>query len=93
MAEVAIDKVSTTTAIETLDAGNTTMAAQRSQIGNFNLTLDEVERWELRHALEQCVTGTHDERCHADSAQYHDQLAGDELRLRTLLDKVRRLAF
>ena len=69
------------------------MAVQQSQTGNFNLTLNEVEREELIHALEQCVTETHDEKCHADSAQYHDQVAGDESRLRTLLQRVRRLTF
>jgi uncharacterized protein YbcI len=61
------------------------------QSENYNLALDEDERQELLHALEQCATETHDEKRHADSAQYHDQAAGEESRLRTLLERVRRL--
>ena len=56
------------------------------------MTLDEVERRELIRALEQCVIETHDEKRHADSAPYHDQVAGDESRLQTLLKRIRRLA-
>jgi len=66
------------------------MATQQSRI--HNLALDEEEREELLQVLEQCVTETCDEKRHTDSAQYRDRVAGEESRLRTLLEKVRRLA-
>ena len=66
------------------------MAVEQSQ--NYKLALDEDEREELLHALEQCTTETHDEKRNADSTQYHDQVAGKESRQRTLLERVRRLA-
>ncbi len=66
------------------------MAARESQ--NYDLALDEEERQELIHALEQCVTETNDKKRHADSAAYRDQVASEESRLRTLLVRVRRLA-
>jgi uncharacterized protein YbcI len=66
------------------------MAAEQCE--NYNLALDEDEREELLHALEQCATETHDEKRHADSIQYRDHVAGDESRVRTLLERLRRLA-
>ena len=66
------------------------MVTQRSQ--NYNLALDEEERKELLQVLEQCVTETRDEKRHTASAQYRDRVAGEESRLRTLLEKVRGLA-
>jgi hypothetical protein len=66
------------------------MATQQSRI--YNLALDEEEREELLQVLEQCVTETRDEKRHTDSTQYRDRVAGEEARLRTLLEKVRRLA-
>src|SRR5579863_8695116 len=66
------------------------MAPEQCQ--NYNLALDEDEREELLHALGQCATATHDEKHHADSTQYRDQVAGDESCLRTLLERVRQLA-
>lgn len=68
------------------------MAGRPSQTGDFNLTLDDDERWELIRALEQCVTETHDEKRHTDSSQYRETIAGQESSLRTLLTKVRGLA-
>jgi uncharacterized protein YbcI len=65
------------------------MAGQQSQV--YNLALDERERKELVHALEQCVTETHDEKCHADSFEHRAEVASDESRLRTLLERVSRL--
>ena len=38
------------------------------------------------------VTETGDEKRHTDSAQYRGRVTSEELRLRTLLEKVRRLA-
>jgi hypothetical protein len=66
------------------------MATQQSRI--YNLALDEEEREELLQVLEQCVTETRDEKRHTDSTQYRDRVASEESRLRTLLEKVRRLA-
>ena len=66
------------------------MATQQSQI--YNLALDEDERRELLQVLEQCVTSTRDEKRHTDSAEYRGRVAAEESRLRTLLEKVRRLA-
>jgi hypothetical protein len=66
------------------------MATQQSRI--YNLALDEEEREELLQVLEQCVTETRDEKRHTDSSQYRDRVAGEESRLRTLLEKVRLLA-
>lgn len=66
------------------------MATQQSRI--YNLALDDEEREELLQILEQCVTETRDEKRHTDSVQYRDRVASEEARLRTLLDKVRRLA-
>jgi hypothetical protein len=65
------------------------MATQQSRI--YNLALDEEERMELLQVLEQWVTDTRDEKRHTDSIQYRDMVAGEESRLRTLLEKVRRL--
>lgn len=66
------------------------MATQQSRI--YNLALNEEEREELLRVLEQCVSETRDEKRHTDSAQYRDRVADEESRLRSLLEKVRRLA-
>jgi hypothetical protein len=66
------------------------MATQQSQV--YNLALAEDERMELLQVLEQCVTATRDEKRHTDSAEYKGRVAAEEVRLRTLLEKVRRLA-
>jgi hypothetical protein len=65
------------------------MSTQQSEI--YNLALDEEERKELFQVLQQCVAETRDEKRHTDSAQYRDRVAGEESRLRNLLEKVRRL--
>lgn len=66
------------------------MAIQQSRL--YGLTLNEEEREELLQVLEQCVAETRNEKRHTDSAQYRDRVASEESRLRTLLEKVRRLA-
>ena len=66
------------------------MATQQSQI--YHLDLYDEERKELLQVLEQCVTETRDEKRHTASAEYRARVAGEELRLRTLLEKVRWLA-
>jgi hypothetical protein len=70
-------------------AESTTMVAQQSQ--SYNLALDEDEREELLQVLEQCVTDTREEKRHTDSTKYRDRIAGEESRLRTLLERLRRL--
>jgi hypothetical protein len=65
------------------------MATQQSRI--YNLALDEEERKELLQVLDHCVTETRDEKRHTDSPQYRDSIAGEESRLRALLEKVRQL--
>jgi hypothetical protein len=65
------------------------MTNQQSRI--YNLALDEDERKELLQVLEECVTETRDEKRHTDSAQYREMVAGNESRLETVLEKVRRL--
>jgi hypothetical protein len=65
------------------------MATQQSRI--YNLALDEEERKELLQVLEQWVTDTRDEKRHTHSTEYRAMVAGEESRLRTLLEKVRRL--
>jgi hypothetical protein len=66
------------------------VAIQQSRL--YGLTLNEEEREELLQVLEQCVAETRNEKRHTDSAQYRDRVASEESRLRTLLEKVRRLA-
>lgn len=66
------------------------MVTQQPRI--YNLALGEEERKELLQVLEQCVAETRDEKRHTDSAQYRARVAGEESRLRTLLEKVRQLA-
>jgi hypothetical protein len=70
--------------------GGFPMTAQQSQL--HTISLDEEERKELLLVLEQCVTATRDEKRHTNSAEYRDRVAGEESRLRNLLDKVRGLA-
>lgn len=65
------------------------MATQQSRI--YNLALDEEQREELLQVLEQCATETRDEMRHTDSSQYRERISGEESRLQTLLEKVRRL--
>lgn len=66
------------------------MTTQQSRI--YCLALDEEERTELLHVLEQCATETRDEKRHTDSTEYRDEIAGEESHLQTLLEKVRQLA-
>jgi hypothetical protein len=65
------------------------MAAQKTR--SYNLALDEEERRELLDVLEQWVTEVRDEKRHTHSTEYRAMVAGEESRLRTLLEKVRRL--
>lgn len=62
------------------------MARERSQV--YNLALDEGERQELSQVLEQCVTEARNEKRHTDSSQYRDKVAGEESRLRALLERI-----
>lgn len=66
------------------------MATRQSRV--YDLALDEEEREDLLQVLEQRVSETRDEKRHTDSTEYRDIVASEESRLRSLLDKVRRLA-
>lgn len=57
----------------------------------FTLKIGEEERAELLRILEASLAETHMERRRTEAPRYHDEVVLQENRIRTLLEKVRRL--